>query len=404
MRRKGPIGCPLRSCFNMDYFRSVNVNNMADSMKKFGAQTATFFSRAKQYTEEQLGTSEKTVFDARFESLVEKADRTKYWTERLLRQTEALLQRNPGLRAEEFVYQKLDKPKPPRVTESEALGQSMIEAGNDFGPGTNYGSALVKCGEAEKKLGQAERDLKAKSMSHFLHHLKNFLEGDMKTITKERRTLSAKRLDLDACKTKVRKAQSPEKIQQVTFKCLTKGLFLPDDKAAKMYSSRNMVVITELDKAEADLRASQAEFDRQYEVTKLLLDGISTAHANHHRALMNFVEAQAQYYAQCHAYMQDLQKQLASPPGDAGLSMAPPSAPPSSDTSSRFDLNTVPRPSLTKKAKVLYDYDAVEKNELSLLADEVITVYSAPGLDSDWMIGERGSQRGKVPLTYLELL
>lgn len=32
---------------------------------------------------------------------------------------------------------------------------------------------------------------------------------------------------------------------------------------------------------------------------------------NHHRALMNFVEAQAQYYAQCHAYMTELQKQLA---------------------------------------------------------------------------------------------
>lgn len=44
-----------------------------------------------------------------------------------------------GFRAEEFVYQKLDKPKPPRLTESEALGQSMIEAGNDFGPGTSYG-------------------------------------------------------------------------------------------------------------------------------------------------------------------------------------------------------------------------------------------------------------------------
>ena len=45
-----------------------------------------------------------------------------------------------GFRAEEFVYQKLDKPKPPRLTESEALGQSMIEAGNDFGPGTSYGT------------------------------------------------------------------------------------------------------------------------------------------------------------------------------------------------------------------------------------------------------------------------
>ena len=45
------------------------------------------------------------------------------------------------------------------------------------------GSALVKVGTTEKKLGQAERDLKAKSMSHFLHQLKTFLEGDMKTIS-----------------------------------------------------------------------------------------------------------------------------------------------------------------------------------------------------------------------------
>lgn len=50
---------------------------------------------------------------------------------------------HPGLRAEEFVYQKLDKPKPPRLTESEALGQTMIEAGNDFGPGTNYGEVIL---------------------------------------------------------------------------------------------------------------------------------------------------------------------------------------------------------------------------------------------------------------------
>ena len=44
-----------------------------------------------------------------------------------------------GLRAEEFMYQKLDKPKPPRFTENETLGHTMIDAGNDFGPGTNYG-------------------------------------------------------------------------------------------------------------------------------------------------------------------------------------------------------------------------------------------------------------------------
>lgn len=35
---------------------------------------------------------------------------------------------------------------------------------------------------------------------------------------------------------------------------------------------------------------------------------------------------------------------------------------------------------------------------------QVITVSSVPGMDSDWLMGERGIQKGKVPITYLELL
>lgn len=34
----------------------------------------------------------------------------------------------------------------------------------------------------------------------------------------------------------------------------------------------------------------------------------------------------------------------------------------------------------------------------------MITVSSVPGMDSDWLMGERGNQKGKVPITYLELL
>ena len=49
-----------------------------------------------QYTEEQFGKSEKTEFDARFESLAERADKTKLWAERMSAQTELLLQPNPG--------------------------------------------------------------------------------------------------------------------------------------------------------------------------------------------------------------------------------------------------------------------------------------------------------------------
>ena len=42
-----------------------------------------------------------------------------------------------------------------------------------------------------------------------------------------------------------------------------------------------------------------------------------------------------------------------------------------SQSSPSFDINTIPKPSITHKAKVLYDYDASEGDELTLLADEV---------------------------------
>lgn len=40
---------------------------------------------------------------------------------------------------EEFVYEKLDRKAPTRVNNPELLGQYMIDAGNEFGPGTAYG-------------------------------------------------------------------------------------------------------------------------------------------------------------------------------------------------------------------------------------------------------------------------
>lgn len=63
--------------------------------------------------------------------------------------------------------------------------------------------------------------------------------------------------------------------------------------------------------AERELRVAQSDFDRQAEIVKLLLEGVSSSQAGHLRCLHEFVEAQARYYAQCHATMQDLQRELA---------------------------------------------------------------------------------------------
>ncbi|XP_077096814.1 endophilin-B2b isoform X12 [Siphateles boraxobius] len=368
------------------------------NVKKLASDAGVFFTRAVQYTEEKLGQAEKTELDAHLENLIARADCTKNWTEKIFRQTEVLLQPNPsknlGARIEEFFYEKLDRKIPSRTTNAELLGQYMQDAAKEFGPGTPYGSTLITVGEFQKRLGGAEREFLHTSAINFLTPLRNFLEGDWKTISKERRLLENRRLDLDVCKARLKKAKSAEA------------------KAA----------------AEHELRVAQTEFDRQAEVTRLLLEGISSTHVNHLRCLHEFVEAQAAYYIQCHKHMQDLQKELSRFPNafavnasTSGVSTGPsplstatlpgassPSRPPNPSNaleSSTLKIEEVKPPATgTRKAKVLYDYDAADTSELSLLSDELITVYTVPGMDPDWLIGERGNQKGKVPVTYLELL
>lgn len=49
-----------------------------------------------QFTEEKLGQAEKTELDPHLENLISRADGTKNWTEKILRQTEVVLQPNPS--------------------------------------------------------------------------------------------------------------------------------------------------------------------------------------------------------------------------------------------------------------------------------------------------------------------
>uniref|UniRef100_A0A8C2KJ77 Endophilin-B1 n=1 Tax=Cyprinus carpio TaxID=7962 RepID=A0A8C2KJ77_CYPCA len=359
------------------------------NVRKLATDAGIFFSRAVQFTEEKLGQAEKTELDAHFENLLSRADCTKNWTEKIYRQTEVVLQPNPGARIEEFLYEKLDRKVPPRPTNGEILGQFMLEAAKEFGSGTPYGSTLIKVGDCQRRLGGAEREFLQTSSISFLIPLRNFLEGDWRTISRERKLLENRRLDLDACKARLKKAKAAETKAAVRF----------------------------ISPAEHELRVAQTEFDRQAEVTRLLLEGISSTHVNHLRCLCEFVEAQAMYYSQCHKYMLELQRELGRRcPDSLDVNCHPASSP--TDPSAFLPLNSPspletdalqieevqPPASGTRKAKVLYDYDAADSSELSLRADELITVYTVPGMDSDWLIGERGNQKGKVPVTYLELL
>ncbi|XP_059677703.1 endophilin-B1 isoform X2 [Gavia stellata] len=394
------------------------MNIMDFNVKKLAADAGTFLSRAVQFTEEKLGQAEKTELDAHLENLLSKAECTKLWTEKIMKQTEVLLQPNPNARIEEFVYEKLDRKAPSRMNNPELLGQYMIDAGNEFGPGTAYGNALIKCGETQKRIGTADRELIQTSAINFLTPLRNFIEGDYKTITKERKLLQNKRLDLDAAKTRLKKAKVAE------ARAAQLNTSQPEENNIMVNVSYvlNLLHVKWL-KSEQEVRITQSEFDRQAEITRLLLEGISSTHAHHLRCLNDFVEAQMTYYAQCYQYMLDLQKQLGSFPSTflsnnnqssstsvqsvstpSVLASASASLPSVSNSIVTSGISELKSSSGSRKARVLYDYDAANSSELSLLADEVITVYSIPGMDSDWLMGERGNQKGKVPITYLELL
>ncbi|XP_051268313.1 endophilin-B2 isoform X2 [Dicentrarchus labrax] len=391
------------------------------NVKKLASDAGVFFTRAVQFTEEKLGQAEKTELDPHLENLITRADGTKNWTEKILRQTEVLLQPNPSARIEEYIYDKLDKKLPSKATNAELLGQYMLEAANDFGPVTPYGSTLITVGEYQKRLGGAEREFLHTSATTFLTPLRNFLEGDWRTISKERRLLENRRLDLDICKARLKKAKQAE----------AKAAAAPDFQETRprnyvLSASASALLSEEVDKSEHELRVAQTEFDRQAEVTRLLLEGISSTHLNHLRCLHDFAEAQATYYAQCHHYMQDLQRELNRCANAVGAPLPPAAVCPNPVSSAFLSGQSSPgatvstssgqRPSTlameqtqlpvtgARKAKVLYDYDAHDSSELSLLADELITVYTVPGMDPDWLIGERGNEKGKVPVTYLELL
>lgn len=172
----------------------MNIKMPEFNVKKLMKDCTSQLNRVVQLTEERLGTcGERTELDTNFENLVERSEMTKNWTEKILKDSEAVLTPNPGNRVEDYIFEKIEKKKPQRLSNLEYFGLDLIDAGSDFGQDGPYGSALIKAGQAENKLGQCERDFIGSAGICFVQPLKKFLEGEMKTITKEKGILEGKR-------------------------------------------------------------------------------------------------------------------------------------------------------------------------------------------------------------------
>ncbi|CAG0887892.1 unnamed protein product [Cyprideis torosa] len=123
----------------------------------------------------------------------------------------------------------------------------------------------------------------------FVQPMQKFLEGEMKNILRERKILESKRLDLDACKNRLRKARS---------------------MSAQQNSKEGVDPVQVIAEAERELSVAQLDFDKQTEIVKLLLEGISSFHATQIRSLNDLVEAQLRYHSQCQRLLEDLVQEL----------------------------------------------------------------------------------------------
>ncbi|XP_014190260.1 endophilin-B1 [Haplochromis burtoni] len=285
-------------------------------LTRLAVDAGQFINRAVQYTGESLGQAERTELDPGLEELLSRADATKTWTDQIISQTEALLQPSLGVRLEDRLYQHLEWSVPPRPRAVELLGDQMTQAGLEIGSNTPYGTGLIRCGEAQKQLGEAERKFVQSTNIHFLTPLRSFTEGEYKAIQNERKMLVNKRLDLDITKARLRKAHEAEQeARNLNANPLEEDYL---SHVSYMFSFLRVkwlkIWAQEISQAEMELRICQSLYNRQSEITRAVVEGLSNTHTNHMRSLTDFVDAQASYYAQCNQHAQELQKQLASIP------------------------------------------------------------------------------------------
>lgn len=58
---------------------------------------------------------------------MERAECARNWTDKIVKNSESVLIPNPGNRLEDFIFEKIEKQKPKRLSNLEYLGLDMIE-------------------------------------------------------------------------------------------------------------------------------------------------------------------------------------------------------------------------------------------------------------------------------------
>jgi hypothetical protein len=122
--------------------------------------------------------------------------------------------------------------------------------------------------------------------------------------------------------------------------------------------------------------------------------------------LQDFVDAQLNYYNSCSKTLLDLSRQIGSMGlvnANAGKTNLQTQAKALNEFSG-LNGGGLPTSFTSKKtAKVLFDYEATDPSEISVSANQIISVQIVPN-DNDWVLAESGRDSGKVPKAYIQIV
>jgi len=257
------------------------MEGLSIDVKKFASDASTFFNRARQFTEEQLGQAEKTKLDEDVDSLWNRFEATHETINKLKQSVEALLQPNPNLRYEKMLLSKIDSTntlgRPTDESQYQGLGRTLEATSTSQKPhNEKFAEVLGAIGQSQLEIAKSETTFVNDTKEAVLRPFHSFLENDCKTIFKEKKALETCRLDLDAAKAKLKKVKTLEMRDQV----------------------------------ENEVQAAQAGFMRQQELLKLLLENISSAQTTQLRAMVEFVNNQTAYLTAAASSAKALQAQI----------------------------------------------------------------------------------------------
>jgi len=248
--------------------------SLRDGLGTLGSMSVKGFDRAKQFSQEKMGNAVRTEYDLEYIQLSARVEATQNNINKSSNAARNFLQPNAAARLEDMFNEKITgrgNAMDSRSTYSELLGNHMKVGGQEIGDNTQVGQSLVEVGETFVRLGMMEKEYLKDVYENFFKPFSNHLQVEWSNINTEKRRLDLARLDLDAAKSKVRGARTPEVMQQ----------------------------------NEQKVRECQAAFDRQYEQTKILLTDADRKSAEFTTHLEEFIRSQINFHENAQKLLQE---------------------------------------------------------------------------------------------------